>query len=67
MHFNGPYAIQWAMIQMALEMGFERYNFYGISGNFSEMQMIMAFIYLRKVLVEEWRNVLGILFFRVSI
>ena len=36
MHFNGPYAIQWAMIQMALEMGFERYNFYGISGNFSE-------------------------------
>ncbi|TDM13298.1 aminoacyltransferase [Macrococcus lamae] len=35
-HFAGSYAIQWKMINYALEHGINRYNFYGISGNFSE-------------------------------
>lgn len=34
MRFNGPYALQWYMIQQALDMGKERYNFYGTSGDF---------------------------------
>ncbi|GAA6823380.1 aminoacyltransferase [Helicobacter pylori] len=35
-HFAGSYAIQWKMINYALEHGIDRYNFYGISGNFTE-------------------------------
>lgn len=34
--FNGPYAIQWYMIQEAIKQQIPRYNFYGISGNFDE-------------------------------
>ncbi len=36
MHYYGVFAIHWTMIQWALEHGYERYNFYGISGNFDE-------------------------------
>ena len=36
MKFNAQYAIQWNMIQYANEHGFDKYNFYGISGNFDE-------------------------------
>ena len=35
-HFKGPYAIQWEMIKYGLQHNIEQYNFYGISGNFSE-------------------------------
>ncbi|HJE01812.1 aminoacyltransferase [Staphylococcus auricularis] len=35
-HFAGSYAIQWEMINYALEHDIDRYNFYGISGDFSE-------------------------------
>lgn len=35
-HFSGSYAIQWHMINYALEHGIDYYNFYGISGDFSE-------------------------------
>jgi len=35
-HFAGSYAIQWKMINYALEHGINRYNFYGISGDFSD-------------------------------
>lgn len=35
-HFAGSYAIQWEMIKYALENNIDRYNFYGISGDFSE-------------------------------
>lgn len=35
-HFAGSYAIQWKMINYALEHGIHRYNFYGISGDFTE-------------------------------
>ena len=35
-HFAGSYAIQWKMINYALEHGINRYNFYGITGDFSE-------------------------------
>ena len=35
-HFAGSYAVQWKMINYALEHGISRYNFYGISGDFSE-------------------------------
>ncbi len=34
--FNAPYAIQWYMIRHCLEQHINRYNFYGISGNFDE-------------------------------
>ena len=34
--FKGPYALQWYMIQKALDEGFRFYNFYGISGYFNE-------------------------------
>ena len=36
MKFNGPYAIQWHIIRHALALGYERYNFYGISGIFEK-------------------------------
>lgn len=35
-HFAGSYLIQWTMIQYALEQGIDQYNFYGISGDFTE-------------------------------
>ncbi len=34
--FNAPYALQWYIIRYALEHGYERYNFYGISGLFDK-------------------------------
>lgn len=34
--YNGPYAIQWHMLRYALENGYQRYNFYGTSGNFAK-------------------------------
>ncbi len=36
--FKGPYAIQWKMIQEAIEEGYDAYNFYGISGFFEKGQ-----------------------------
>lgn len=33
-NFRGPYAVQWHMIREAIREGYERYNFYGISGYF---------------------------------
>lgn len=36
--FKGPYALQWHMIQMAIEEGYRYYNFYGISGLFEKEQ-----------------------------
>lgn len=34
--FMGPYAMHWYMINYCFEHGFDRYNFYGVSGDFSE-------------------------------
>lgn len=34
--FKGPYAIQWYMIQYAIQHHIPTYNFYGISGDFNE-------------------------------
>lgn len=34
--FIGPYAMHWFMINYCFEHGFDRYNFYGVSGDFSE-------------------------------
>lgn len=36
--FRGPYAIQWHMIQEAIDEGYDLYNFYGISGYFDKDQ-----------------------------
>ncbi len=36
MKFLAPYAIQWHMIQYAVEHGYQIYNFYGTSGIFDE-------------------------------
>lgn len=33
-NYYAPYAIQWTMIQEAIKLGYKRYNFYGISGEF---------------------------------
>ncbi|MFO3688784.1 aminoacyltransferase [Staphylococcus felis] len=35
-HFMGPYAMHWYMINYCFEHGYERYNFYGLSGDFTE-------------------------------
>lgn len=35
-HFAGSYAVQWEMINYALNHGINRYNFYGVSGRFTE-------------------------------
>lgn len=34
--YNGPYAIHWHMLQYALNHKIKRYDFYGITGDFSE-------------------------------
>lgn len=34
--FMGAYCLQWDMIRYAKEKGIERYNFYGITGDFGE-------------------------------
>ena len=34
--FYASYAIQWHMIQEVLKLGYKKYNFYGISGEFDE-------------------------------
>lgn len=36
--FKAPYALQWTMIQKAIEQGYTEYNFYGISGLFEPDQ-----------------------------
>ena len=36
--YKGPYALQWAMIQEAIDKGYSYYNFYGISGYFEPDQ-----------------------------
>ncbi|MGN8809592.1 peptidoglycan bridge formation glycyltransferase FemA/FemB family protein [Absicoccus porci] len=37
-NFKGPYALQWAIIQEAIDKGYSYYNFYGISGYFEPGQ-----------------------------
>lgn len=34
MHYNGLFAIHWEMLRWALDHGYKRYNFYGMSGDF---------------------------------
>lgn len=34
--FKGPYALQWELIKMTLQKGYDFYNFYGISGLFEK-------------------------------
>lgn len=34
--FMGPYMMHWYMINYCFEHGYERYNFYGLSGDFTE-------------------------------
>ncbi|MFO3692730.1 aminoacyltransferase [Staphylococcus felis] len=34
--FMGAYRLQWEMIQFAKEKGIDRYNFYGVTGDFSD-------------------------------
>ena len=48
-HFAGSYAIQWTMINYAIDHGIDRYNFYGISGNFSEDAEDVGVIKFKKV------------------
>lgn len=36
MFYNSQYLIQWEMIKYAINNGFKRYNFYGITGNFDK-------------------------------
>lgn len=36
--FKGPYAMQWHLIQMGVDQGYDFYNFYGISGYFEKEQ-----------------------------
>lgn len=36
MEYQGPHTIHWEMIKYAAQNGFDRYNFYGITGDFSK-------------------------------
>lgn len=36
MKYNAQYLIQWEIIQYAVKNGYDRYNFYGIEGNFQK-------------------------------
>ena len=36
MKYLGPYYMQWEMIKLAINNGYEKYNFYGITGEFNE-------------------------------
>ena len=47
-HFAGSYAIQWTMINYAIDHGIDRYNFYGISGNFSEDVKMLESLNLKR-------------------
>ncbi len=37
-NFKGPYALQWYVIQEAIDLNYSTYNFYGISGYFEKGQ-----------------------------
>lgn len=45
MNFLSPYTTNWNMIQYALEQGYEKYNFYGISGDFTHKDNEMYGLY----------------------
>ena len=47
--FMGAYCLQWDMIRYAKEKGIERYNFYGITGDFGEDAKIMVFNNLKRI------------------
>ena len=36
MRYNSQYLLQYEMIQYAIDHGYQRFNFYGIDGNFNE-------------------------------
>lgn len=36
MHYNAQYLLQWTMIKYGINHNYNRYNFYGISGNFDK-------------------------------
>ncbi|MGZ0075666.1 peptidoglycan bridge formation glycyltransferase FemA/FemB family protein [Staphylococcus aureus] len=41
-HFAGSYAVQWEMINYALNHGIDRYNFYGVSGKLPEIMKMLV-------------------------
>ncbi len=45
MDFLSPYTTNWNMIRYAIEHGYKKYNFYGISGNFSNKKDEMYGLY----------------------
>ena len=45
MDFLSPYTTNWNMIHYAIEHGYKKYNFYGISGNFSNKKDEMYGLY----------------------
>ncbi len=56
----GAYRLQWDMIKFALNNNIPRYNFYGITGNFSENAEDYGVQQFKKVLTPMSKNTLEI-------
>lgn len=56
----GAYRLQWDMIKFAKEHNVDRYNFYGITGDFSEDVKIMVCNNLKKASMLMFTNTLEI-------
>ena len=57
----GAYRLQWDMIQFAKEHNIDRYNFYGVTGDFSENAEDAGVQNLKKDLTLKFMNILVIL------
>ena len=57
-HFAGSYAVQWEMINYALNHGIDRYNFYGVSGKFTEDAEDAGVVKFKKVTMLKLLNML---------
>ena len=59
-YFCGPYAMHWHMLKHCLDKGYERYNLYGISGEFSETAVDSGVYAFKKGFNGEVRELPGI-------
>ncbi|RXK18606.1 aminoacyltransferase [Macrococcus sp. DPC7161] len=55
--FMGPYNMMWRMIQYAKQLGVKKYNFYGVSGDFTENSPDLGVVKFKKgfnAVIEEY-------------
>ena len=65
--YMGAYRLQWEMIKFAKEHGIDRYNFYGITGDFSEDAEDFGVQNSKKALMHMLKNMLEISSNRLSL